>query len=200
MTQMNRRKSSGFNLLELMVVVVIIGIIAAYGYSVYTENIIQTRRSDAKEALSRLAALQEKIFTECNAYANGPNGLTTTAVGSSCNGDAGAPQIAWSAAPPFLSAGGHYAISIVPQGPGNIGPAGGCRVLPTGTTCFLLQADPVGAGASGFQRRNGVSDGVLRIDHAGRKSWDKRLGGLLDPGNTGMYVDGAGKIIDWNAK
>lgn len=188
-TRPHSKKLAGFSLLELMIVVVIIGIVAAYGYSVYTENIIQTRRSDAKEALSRLATLQEKFFTECNQYATI---LTTRAVGSTCPG----LNIPWSDAAPFVSSEGHYAISLIdPTGFGP-NPASLC----TPATCFMLQANPVGPGASGYQTRNGASDGNLRLDHAGRKSWDKGNGGLFDANNTMMYVNGAGIIINWSAK
>ncbi len=190
MIRKHAKKTSGFSLIELMIVVVIIGIIVAFGYPVYTDKMIETRRTDAKEALSRLATLQEKIFTECNQYATG---LVTTTVGSSCGVGGATPVIAWSDTATFVSADGHYTISILPF---VVGPAGTC----TATTCFLIQADPIGAGASGLQRRNGASDGVLVLDHAGRKSWDRRLGGLMDAGNTGMYVDGTGAVIKWSAK
>jgi type IV pilus assembly protein PilE len=173
---------SGFSLLELMVVVVIIGIISAYGYSVYTENVIQTRRSDAKDALGRLATLQEKIFTECNRYATQ---LTDLATRSSCNGGPPdglgrpTPELAWDVAANMVtpttgrSADGHYVISIQVPTPGP-NAATPC----TTNICFLLEADPSLPGATGLQQRNGAWDGRLRHDHAGRKSWDR--------GNTGV--------------
>lgn len=185
------KKSTGFSLLELMIVVVIIGIVAAYGYSVYTENVIQTRRTDAKEALGRLATLQEKFFTECNRYATT---LDTTAALSTCAG----LNIPWRDGANNLTADGHYAVSIVLQTAANEGPAGNCNAAIG--NCFLIQADPVGAGASGLQTRNGVSDGVLVLDHAGRKSWDKGLAGMMSAQSTGMFVDGAGVNIKWSAK
>lgn len=191
MIRKHAKKISGFSLIELMIVVAIIGIIVAFGYPVYTEKMIETRRTDAKEALSRLATLQEKIFTECNQYATV---LVTTGTGSSCGPVGGSPSLAWSDVAPFVSADGHYTISMItppPAGPG---------VPCTAATCFLLQADPIGVGASGMQTRNGVSDGVLVIDHAGRKSWDKGLGGVMDGKNTGMFVNGTGAVIKWSGK
>lgn len=169
------KKSAGFSLLELMIVVVIIGLIAAYGYSVYTENVIQTRRADAKEALSRLATLQEKFFTECNQYATA---LTTTAVPSTCGG----LNIPWSDAAPFLSADGHYVVTILAPAPG---PNAATPCTPA--TCFLLEADPSVAGASGLQRRGAIWDGEFRLDHAGRKSWDKNDATAVNA-VTGMFA------------
>ncbi len=186
MKYVRSKKISGFSLIELMIVVAIIGIIVAFGYPVYTEKMIETRRTDAKEALSRLATLQEKYFTECNRYATG---LMVIGVPPTC----AALNIPWSDAAPFVSSDGHYAISILPP---PAGPGAPC----TAATCFMLQANPVGAGASGMQRRNGVSDGNLRIDHAGRKSWAKGNTAALDGNGTGMYVNGSGAIISWSAK
>ena len=181
------KKLSGFSLIELMIVVAIIGIIVAFGYPVYTEKMIETRRTDAKEALLRLATLQEKFFTECNQYATG---LATIGAPPTC----AALVIPWGDTATFVSADGHYAISIIvppPAGPG---------VPCTAATCFMLQANPVGAGASGIQIRNGVSDGNLRLDHAGRKSWNKGNAAPFDANNTGMYVNGTGAIIKWSDK
>ena len=185
------KKLSGFSLIELMIVVAIIGIIVAFGYPVYTEKMIETRRTDAKEALLRLATLQEKFFTECNRYATGLR--TTGAPPVTC----AALNIPWSDTAPFLSADGHYTISILdPTGLGP-DPANLC----TQATCFMLQANPVGVGASRMQTRSGISDGVLVIDHAGRKSWARgNPPPPFDGNNTQMYVDSAGAIISWSAK
>lgn len=195
MTSMHSKTMAGFSLIELMIVVTIIGIAAAIGYPMYTEKAIETRRSDAKEALGRLATLQEKIFTECNMYATA---LTTTAIGSSCTaGGGGTPVIAWADVAPFVSADGHYAITMI--NPTGFGPNPANLCLQT--TCFMLQANPTGPGASGLQTRAGISDGNLRLDHAGRKSWAHfKFPIVLDGNNTNMFVDATGAIIKWSAK
>lgn len=61
-------KQHGFTLIELMVVVVIVAILAAVAIPSYQNSIQKTRRADAKEALTRIAAMQERYFFTNNRY------------------------------------------------------------------------------------------------------------------------------------
>ena len=56
------RPEKGFTLLELMIVVVIIGIIAAIGYPSYTQHLLKTRRADAQRALTDLANRLDRYY------------------------------------------------------------------------------------------------------------------------------------------
>lgn len=67
---MNRsgKWQSGFTLIEVMVVVAIVGILAAIAYPSYQEIVRQTRRADAYSALMEIMARQERFFTDNNSY------------------------------------------------------------------------------------------------------------------------------------
>jgi type IV pilus assembly protein PilE len=58
----------GYTLIELMVVVIIIGVLAALAYPSYLNYVQQARRSDAEGALMSAAAFMERKYTENNSY------------------------------------------------------------------------------------------------------------------------------------
>ncbi|HKK14848.1 MAG TPA: type IV pilin protein [Gammaproteobacteria bacterium] len=62
------RRSGGFSLIELMVVMLIVGIIAAIAYPSYRNYVIKSHRADAKTALSDFAQRLERCYTQYNAY------------------------------------------------------------------------------------------------------------------------------------
>ena len=61
-------RSRGFRLIELMIVVAIVGILAAIAYPAYTSQVIKSQRADAKTALLTAAQNLERCYTEYNAY------------------------------------------------------------------------------------------------------------------------------------
>ena len=60
--------ATGLTLVELMVVLVIIGILGAVAVPTYQQHILKARRTEAKTALLRLAANQERHYLQNNTY------------------------------------------------------------------------------------------------------------------------------------
>lgn len=65
---MYMKKDKGFTLVEIMIVVAILGILAAIAWPSYQDSVRKSRRADGKEALLSAAAIQEKIFLQRNRY------------------------------------------------------------------------------------------------------------------------------------
>ena len=72
-------KQQGMTLIELVVVMVIVGILAAVAIPSYRSYVIRSQRSDAKDALLALATQQEKHYLQCNSYAGGAGSIAAVA-------------------------------------------------------------------------------------------------------------------------
>ena len=85
--KIKHKDSAGFTLIELMIVVVVIGILAAIAFPSYARYVEQARRADAKAALLDAAQRLERCYTQRNHYANcltfpidSPDGFYTVTV------------------------------------------------------------------------------------------------------------------------
>jgi type IV pilus assembly protein PilE len=64
-----RKQQQGVTLIELVVVMVVVGILAAIAIPSYRSYVLRTHRVEAKTALMQLAAAQEKFYLQNNTYA-----------------------------------------------------------------------------------------------------------------------------------
>lgn len=62
------RLEKGFSLLELLITVAIIGLLSAISYPSYKEQVIRSRRADAKVALYSIAEQVERYYSENFSY------------------------------------------------------------------------------------------------------------------------------------
>lgn len=81
---MLKKKSYGFSLIEIMIVVAIIGILASVAYPSYMSSILKGRRAEGKAALLDLMQQQERFMTQTNSYcafSNTSSGTVTAVSG-----------------------------------------------------------------------------------------------------------------------
>ena len=79
----NYKKQQGFSLIELLTVMAVIGIIAAFAYPSYTQTIVKTRRNTAKSCLAEYAHFMERFYTANLRYDkdDGGNAITIPTLG-----------------------------------------------------------------------------------------------------------------------
>lgn len=69
----------GFTLIEVLIVVAIVGIIAAVALPSYNRSVLKGHRADAKASLSEAVAMQERVYAETGSYTDDLSRLVVTA-------------------------------------------------------------------------------------------------------------------------
>ncbi len=108
------RRLAGFTLVELMIVVAILGILAAVALPAYQQNVRSGARAEAQSLLLQVAANQERFYSDNNTYSANANPLASPAVAT------------------LTSESGAYQVSVAACGTGTI------------ANCFVATATPQG--------------------------------------------------------
>ena len=80
------KKSRGFTLTELIIVVVIVGILAVVALPGYNNYVVKSSRQAAQTELLQMAALQEKIYLNSSSYSTTANIITDPYTGQATGG------------------------------------------------------------------------------------------------------------------
>jgi type IV pilus assembly protein PilE len=72
------RPVTGFTLIELMVVLAVVGILAAIAYPSYATYVMRSNRAAAQAVMTDLATRQHQFFLDARAYGDSVAGLRTS--------------------------------------------------------------------------------------------------------------------------
>ncbi|MDP2902189.1 MAG: type IV pilin protein [Methylovulum sp.] len=143
-----KRNQQGFTLVELMVTVAVIGVLASIAYPSYQNNVMKSRRADAKSALLELSNFMERHATEFGCYMD--SGADTQ-----CGtGDDTLPLLPFITTPKTGTA--YYDLVL----------------FPVDATSFTLSANPIAGGAQETDQCGSLTltntgvKGVIPIDPA----------------------------------
>lgn len=85
-SMLKQHRPMGFTLIELMIVVAILGIVVAFGYPSYRDQVIKSRRAEGMGELLELADRMERYYSDQGTYA----GVCAAEIfGGSCADDSG---------------------------------------------------------------------------------------------------------------
>ncbi|MFV8817841.1 type IV pilin protein [Haliea sp. E17] len=72
------RQHSGFSLIELMTVLIVVAVLMAIALPSYQNHVIKANRGEAQAYLMHLAQRQQLLFNDSRTYTDDPNDLNVT--------------------------------------------------------------------------------------------------------------------------
>ncbi len=112
------RQNKGFSLIELMIVVAVVGVLAAVAYPSYQSSVRKSNRQVVKTVLLEVLGRQEQYFVNMKSYATDLTNLNYPANGFYVNNE-GTPQAASSGSTYLIqlsaAAATSYTVQAVPQ-------------------------------------------------------------------------------------
>jgi type IV pilus assembly protein PilA len=162
----SKKGKKGFTLIELMIVVAIIGILAAIAIPNFLKFQAKSKQSEAKSNLGAIFTGQVSYFGENNTYGNfqqinwSPSG--TPRYHYSVSGWAAPDNITQVGAP--IAATGSFPAIAVPVWTGNLNSVldnNGAVIAPGASALGAAGAATFNAGAGGIVSNGGVTDGWL---------------------------------------
>ena len=124
-------KATGFSLIELMIVVVIVGILMAISVPSYQSYVLRSHRTDAHSSLLDIAARQERFVAQRNTYTQDIAGGTGLNMG-----DANSPE-------------GYYTLTVSTAPCANIANCYTIIATPAGSQVNDTDCDPISYNSAG---------------------------------------------------
>ena len=106
---MKVRRQSGFTLLELLVVIVIVGVLAAAAVPIYLNYVKDSRRAEGKGGLGAIQTGEQAYFQKFGKYKAAPDLKTLT---DTLNVDITDPSVNWTFTVDGVSATGYTAHAV----------------------------------------------------------------------------------------
>ena len=97
------RRSRGFTLIELMIVVAVIALLAAVALPAYFDSIRKSRRADAINVMSQTAQAQEQFRANCPCYAHSVTNATSATCPALCPGTLADPGLGIATVSPYYT-------------------------------------------------------------------------------------------------
>lgn len=112
---MKRQTSFGFTLIEMMIVVAIVGILAAIAYPSYQDSVMRTRRAECQSVMVTLANSLERRFSATSTYRDAAGAANVPVpAGFQCPPDGGAATYNLTIAAPAVTT---FTITATAAGP-----------------------------------------------------------------------------------